>query len=86
MTARKRKPPKSWTLSQIRRAVADYMYSEGCSCCRDTEAHEQAAEVLAKLLRVPRYQDDSGYNFAHFRSRVRITLVEGRQGKKVKRG
>ena len=26
------------TLKMIRREVADYMYSEGCSCCQDIEA------------------------------------------------
>ena len=55
-------------LKDVRQAVADYMQSEGCSCCRDTEAHEQAAKRLAKLLRVPSYRDGSGYNFPKFRS------------------
>jgi hypothetical protein len=56
-------------LEKIRQAVADYMRSEGCSCCRDTKAHEASAAKLAELLDVPKYEDGSGYNFAPFRSR-----------------
>lgn len=56
-------------LVKIRRAVADYMRSEGCSCCRDREAHEQHAAALAKLLRVPKYEDGSGYDFARYRTK-----------------
>lgn len=56
-------------LADIRRAVADYMRSEGCACCRDSEAHMAHAEALGKLLRVPRYADGSGRDFAKFRSR-----------------
>lgn len=55
-------------LAEIRRAVADYMQSEGCSCCRDTEAHEKHAAVLAKLLRVKKYADSSGYDFSKYRA------------------
>lgn len=50
-------------LVEIRTAVADYMRSEGCSCCRDQSAHEEAEERLAKLLGVEKYSDGSGYNF-----------------------
>ena len=55
-------------LAEIRRAVADYMRSEGCSCCRDHCGHVKAAAVLAKLLRVPKYKDGSGFDFARFRT------------------
>lgn len=53
----------------VRQAVADYMRSEGCSCCRDTDAHEKHAAELAKLLRVDAYSDDSGFDFAKYRSK-----------------
>jgi hypothetical protein len=53
---------------EIRRLVADYMRSEGCSCCRDTDAHEKHAEALAKVLGVKKYSDGSGYDFAQYRS------------------
>ncbi len=54
---------------QVRQAVADYMSSEGCSCCRDTEAHEQHTSRLAKLLRVQQYADSSGFDFPKYRSK-----------------
>lgn len=56
-------------LAEIRRAVADYMWSEGCSCCRDGDAHKEHEAALAKLLRVPKYPDDSGYDFGRFRTK-----------------
>lgn len=52
----------------IRKAVADYMYTEGCSCCRDIDGHKEAEKRLAKLLRVPKYKDGSGYDFTKFAS------------------
>lgn len=55
-------------LKEVRRALADYMQSEGCSCCRNAEAHERNAERLALLLKVPRYGDGSGYNFSKFQT------------------
>ena len=59
------------SLAEVRAAVANYMRSEGCSCCRDIEAHLAHEERLAALLRVPRYKDGSGYNFARFRPKAR---------------
>jgi methionine aminopeptidase len=55
-------------LKEIRKAVADYMESEGCSCCRDLDKHNEAEERLGKLLRVKKYDDGSGYNFVPYRS------------------
>lgn len=54
--------------ADIRRLVADYMRSEGCTCCRDTDAHEKHAEALAKALKVQKYSDGSGYDFPRYRS------------------
>jgi hypothetical protein len=54
-------------LKDIRQAVADYMWSEGCDCCRRHD-HPKHAERLAQLLHVPAYDDDSGYNFYQFRT------------------
>jgi hypothetical protein len=51
---------------ELRNALADYMRAEGCSCCRDTDAHYDAGVRLAKLLRVPMYPDRSGYQFTKF--------------------
>lgn len=66
-------------LAEIRNAVADYMHSEGCSCCRDYEKHEQDAARLGKLLRVPKYSDGSGYDFFRF-STVERTRKESKNG------
>jgi len=56
-------------LKSIRKAVADYMRLEGCSCCQNIEEHEKATAQLASLLNVPMYDDSSGYNFNQFSSR-----------------
>lgn len=57
------------TLAQIRRAVADYMESEGCSCCRDTDGHKVHTTALAKLLKVPQHPQEKGYyDFTPFRT------------------
>ena len=53
---------------KIRQAVADYMYSEGCSCCRDIDAHIEHEKVLAELLDVKLYEDGFGFNFDKYRS------------------
>lgn len=53
-------------LEQVRQAVADYMRSEGCSCCRSIDAHDEAKKRLAELLDVPMYEDNSGYDFYRF--------------------
>ena len=54
---------------ELRQAVADYMRSEGCSCCQNIEAHKEHEERLAKLLSVPMYPDKSGYDFGRFESK-----------------
>lgn len=54
--------------SQLRQAIADYMRSEGCSCCQNTEAHKIHEEQLAMLLNVPKYDDGSGYDFSKYQS------------------
>lgn len=54
---------------KLRQAVADYMRSEGCSCCQNVEDHRKHAEILAKLLNVKKYSDGSGYNFAEHQSK-----------------
>lgn len=47
-------------------AIADYMASEGCSCCQNTEKHQDAERRIAGLLNVPMYDDASGYDFNQF--------------------
>lgn len=55
-------------LCAIRQAIADYMRSEGCSCCCDRDTHKEAEARIAKLLHVPKYADKSGYDFGRFES------------------
>lgn len=55
--------------NELRRAVADYMYSEGCSCCRDIDAHTNALVRLAEMLDIPKFSDGSGFDFYKFRTR-----------------
>lgn len=52
---------------ELRTAVANYMWSEGCSCCQDVEAHKEHTKVLAELLDVDTYDDGSGYDFSKYR-------------------
>lgn len=51
---------------ELRRLIADYMQSEGCSCCRNDDKHREDKESLAKILNVPKYEDGSGYDFNKF--------------------
>ena len=51
---------------KLRRAVADYMRSEGCSCCQNVKEHDKQKAILAKLLKVPKYSDGSGFDFNRF--------------------
>lgn len=53
---------------QMREALANYMRSEGCSCCSDYDTHKEDAAKLAKLLNVPMYEDKSGYNFDKYKT------------------
>ncbi len=59
------------TLHIIRQAVADYMRSEGCSCCEIIDDHEEHKQKLAELLKVPPYDDLSGFDFGKFESDTR---------------
>ncbi len=54
--------------AEMRQAVADYMSSEGCSCCQDVGRHEENEIKLAKLLNIPKYDDGSGYDFSRYRT------------------
>lgn len=55
-------------LQKIRQAFADYVASEGCSCCENEPAHKAAAAWLAELMDVPPYKDGSGHDFSRFRT------------------
>ena len=51
---------------KMREALANYLRSEGCSCCRDVISHPEHMKVLGKLLNVPMYKDKSGYDFGRY--------------------
>lgn len=53
-------------LKLLRNAVANYMMSEGCTCCQDIDGHREHEAAIAKLLEVPAYDDGSGYDFPRF--------------------
>lgn len=61
------------SLEEVRKVVADYVYSEGCvcghNCCGDYEEHKMDEERLAKLLKIPKDLRYKMYNFGKFRSR-----------------
>jgi hypothetical protein len=61
------KKRRKTTMADIRRAVADYMSSEGCSCCQNVEAHKRHTAELGRLLHVPMFSDKSGYDFYQFK-------------------
>jgi methionine aminopeptidase len=63
---KKRKPP---TIAAIRRAVADFVASQGCGCCSNMDKHDAHAETLGALLRVPKYADGSGRDFYRFKTK-----------------
>lgn len=56
-------------IKEMRAALADYMYAEGCSCCRDIDAHAEAATRLGKLLKIKKYSDNSGYDFYSYKTK-----------------
>ena len=52
----------------IRKAVADYMWSEGCSCCQKVKPHEKAEARLAELLKPDAYDDGSGWDWYKYKT------------------
>lgn len=53
---------------QLREALANYMASEGCSCCESSD-HKEHKEILGNLLSVKKYKDDSGYDFNSYKTK-----------------
>ncbi len=54
--------------AEARRLIADYMYSEGCSCCQSIGEHSAAKDALGKLFHVAKYADGSGYDWFSYRT------------------
>lgn len=59
--------------AELRRVVADLLYAAGCSCCRNDTAWYAAQAELARLLDVPAYADQSGFDFSKFMSGALIS-------------
>ena len=64
---KKRNPEAERLRRRLRKALAEYIHSEGCSCCENTKEHDKAATKLANLLNVPKYKDGSGHDFDRYR-------------------
>lgn len=56
-------------IKEIRTAFADYVATEGCSCCRDIDGHKEAMDRLGKLLKMTKYKDRSGYNYGKYKTK-----------------
>lgn len=56
-------------VAEVRRLLADYILSEGCSCCENEDEHDKAVNALGKLLRVRKFEDGSGYDWSRYRSK-----------------
>lgn len=50
MSARRKYPTD---LQQVRTAVADYIGSEGCSCCQDRDAHKERQAAVKSNPQCP---------------------------------
>lgn len=51
--------------ADVRKTVADYVRTEGCSCCEGSR-HPEVKSRLGKLLGVPMFSDKSGYDFSKY--------------------
>lgn len=56
-------------IAKIRTALADYIASEGCDCCRDKQGHDDALFTLGKLLKMKKYSDGSGVDYSRYKSK-----------------
>jgi len=50
----------------IRELIANYMRSEGCTCCQDLEEHADVKRRLGELLNCGKYNDEDEYNFYQY--------------------
>ncbi|MCK9273349.1 hypothetical protein M0P65_07475, partial [Candidatus Gracilibacteria bacterium] len=66
---KKKSDTKSIEIVKIRQAFADYVATEGCSCCRDIDGHEKALKQIATLLKMKKYKDGSGYDYSRYKSK-----------------
>lgn len=52
-------------LDQLRDAIADYMASEGCGCCRNHDAHDANRKRIGELLKI-RADKEGWHDFSKF--------------------
>lgn len=50
-------------MEKVRLIVAKLYCASGCSCCRDNEEWNKATNELGEILKIPKFNDDSGYDF-----------------------
>ena len=50
-------------VKELGKLFAEYRSSEGCSCCEDTDTHNEIEQNLGELLNVPRDKYNSGYDW-----------------------
>ncbi len=55
-------------IKEIREAVANYIKSEGCDCCRGSN-HSLHKDILARILKVKKYSDGSGFDFGKYETK-----------------
>ena len=55
-------------MQEIRRLVANYRESEGCSCC-EGDTHTEDRNSLCEFLGFEKYKDGSGYDYSKFVAR-----------------
>lgn len=56
---------------RTRALVAKLYCAGGCGCCRDDEGWEEAQAALGTLFDIPRYPDDSGFDWYIVRDEAR---------------
>ena len=51
---------------EILELIANYMRSEGCTCCQNREEHEDVKRRLGELLDCGKYDGEDEYNFNQY--------------------
>ncbi len=51
---------------EVRELIANYIQSEGCTCCQNIEEHTKAKWRLGELLECGKYNDEDVHNFYQY--------------------
>lgn len=57
------------SIAEVRQALADYIATEGCSCCQDRDGHQEAMNRLGKLLKMKKNPDGIGYDYSKYKTK-----------------